>query len=146
MLDRKNSVRRWIQFCTSSPPRHTSPGRRQVRQCGLNSASTVTGRALLSPFPQYNNGMSQASADYGNSAYHSLQVKMQKRFTGGASIGLGYTYSKLISSIDTLTGWLESSAGNQWGVENPNDLSLEKALSSNDVKNRLVLTYADRLP
>jgi hypothetical protein len=113
---------------------------------GLNSASTVTGRALLSPFPQYNNGMSQASADYGNSAYHSLQVKMQKRFTGGASIGLGYTYSKLISSIDTLTGWLESSAGNQWGVENPNDLSLEKALSSNDVKNRLVVSYVYDIP
>jgi hypothetical protein len=113
---------------------------------GLNSAATISGKSLLSPYPQYGNGISVGSADYGNSDYHSLQVKMQKRFTGGASIGLGYTYSKLISNIDTLTGWLESNAGNEWGVEDPNDLNLEKALSANDVKNRLVVSYVYDIP
>jgi hypothetical protein len=113
---------------------------------GLNTQPTVQRIQLLRPFPQYGNGVGIGSADYGNSDYHSLQVKMQKRFTGGASIGLGYTYSKLISSVDTLTGWLESSSGNEWGVENPNHIELEKALSSNDVKNRLVVSYVYDIP
>jgi hypothetical protein len=113
---------------------------------GENSATTLTGKNLVSPFPQYNNGMGIASADYANSDYHSLQIKMQKRFTGGASISAGYTYSKLISSTDTLTGWLESSSADNWGVLDPNHLELEKALSSNDVKSRLVVSYVYDIP
>ncbi len=113
---------------------------------GLNSAATVQMKSLVSPFPQYSNGIGIASGDFADSDYHSLQVKMQKRFTGGASIGAGYTFSKLISSTDTLTGWLESSAADNWGVIDPNRLNLEKALSSNDVKNRLVVSYVYDLP
>lgn len=113
---------------------------------GLNSATTVTGKQLVSPNPQYNNGMGIASADFANSDYHSLQVKMQKRFTGGASISAGYTYAKLISATDTLTGWLESSSADNWGVIDPNHLELEKALSSNDVRSRLVVSYVYDIP
>jgi hypothetical protein len=113
---------------------------------GLNSQPTVQRIQLLRPYIQYNNNISIGSADYANSDYHSLQVKMQKRFTGGASIGLGYTYSKLISSTDTLTGWLESTSADNWGVVDPNHLELEKSLSSNDVKNRLVISYVYDIP
>jgi hypothetical protein len=108
-------------------------------------ALDVTNSHLLSPYPQYN-GVSEASADYAGSTYHSLQVKVQKRFTGGASISAGYTYAKLISSTDTLTGWLESSDADVWGVSDPNNLSLEKSLSSNDVRNRLVVSYVYDIP
>jgi hypothetical protein len=108
-------------------------------------APTVTNSHLLSPYPQYN-GVSQASADYADSTYHSMQVKLTKRFTGGASISAGYTYAKLISSTDTLTGWLESSDADVWGVSDPNNLALEKSLSSNDVRNRLVVSYVYDLP
>ena len=113
---------------------------------GLNTQATLQNSALLSPFPQYGNSMGEGSAGWANSDYHSLQVKMQKRFTGGASIGLGYTYAKLISSTDTLTGWLESTSADNWGVIDANRLDLEKALSSNDVKNRLVVSYVYDIP
>ena len=114
---------------------------------GLNTQATLDQQNLVyRPYAQYGNGVGIGSADYANSDYHSLQVKMQKRFTGGASIGLGYTYSKLISATDTLTGWLESTSADNWGVLNPNHLELEKALSSNDVKNRLVVSYVYDIP
>jgi hypothetical protein len=109
-------------------------------------AATVTQRTLISPNPQYGAGEGIGSAALANSSYNSLQVKMQKRFTGGASIGLGYTYAKLISSTDTLTGWLESSSADNWGVVDPNNLKLEKSLSSNDVRNRLVVSYVYDIP
>ena len=108
-------------------------------------AATTTNRVLVSPYPQYN-GMSSTSDADADSSYHSLQVKLQKRFTGGASIGLGYTFAKLISSTDTLTGWLESSAADNWGVTDANRLYLEKSLSSNDVKHRLVVSYVYDVP
>jgi hypothetical protein len=114
---------------------------------GLNTQPTLDQQNLVyRPYAQYGNGIGIGSADYANSDYHSLQVKMQKRFTGGASIGLGYTYSKLISATDTLTGWLESTSADNWGALNPNHLELEKALSSNDVKNRLVVSYVYDIP
>ncbi len=108
-------------------------------------AATVGQGHMVSPNPAYN-GAGQASADYADSTYHSLQVKFQKRFSGGASIGAGYTYAKLISSTDTLTGWLESSTSDNWGVVDPNNTKLEKSLSSNDVRNRLVVSYIYDLP
>ena len=108
-------------------------------------AATMTNQHLVSPYPQYN-GVGIASADYAGSTYHALQIKAQKRFTGGASIGAAYTFSKLISGTDTLTGWLESSAADNWGVVDPNRPQLEKSLSSNDVKNRLVANYVYDVP
>ena len=108
-------------------------------------AATTTVRHMLSPYPQYN-GVGMASADWANSTYHSMQIKVQKRFSGGASIGAAYTYAKLISSTDTLTGWLEPANADNWGVSDPNNLALEKSLSSNDVRNRLVINYVYDLP
>jgi hypothetical protein len=111
---------------------------------GLGKATT-TNQHLVSPYPQYN-GVGVASADYAGSNYHSLQVKAQKRFTGGASIGAAYTFSKLISATDTLTGWLEASSGYEWGMADPNRPELEKSISSNDVKHRLVANYVYDIP
>lgn len=101
---------------------------------------------LATPYPQYYQVMS-TSASWANSSYNALQVQAQKRFAGGASINVAYTFGKLISSTDTLTSWLESSVADAYGeVADPNNLGLEKSISSNDVKNRLVISYVYDLP
>ncbi|HEX4169071.1 MAG TPA: TonB-dependent receptor, partial [Bryobacteraceae bacterium] len=46
------------------------------------SAATVQEGQLLRPFPQYN-GLNYAGQGIGNSTYESLQVKAEKRFSGG---------------------------------------------------------------
>ena len=110
---------------------------------GPLAARTVARGQLLRPFPQYN-GVSIAGVSNRNSIYHSMQVKVEKRFGAGGSILGAYTWAKLISDTDTLTGWLEASG--PAGVQNNNNLRLERSLSSFDVPHRLVVSYVVDLP
>lgn len=113
---------------------------------GPLSAATVARGQLLRPFPQHT-GVSIAGPNIGNSIYHSMQMKVDKRFRRGGSILVGYTVSKLISDTDTLTGWLESGrGGTTWGAENNNNIRAERAIASFDVPQRLVVSYVLDLP
>lgn len=107
---------------------------------------TVPEGQLLRPYSQYN-GVALNAAGWGDSTYNSLQLKVQKRFSQGASIMLAYTHAKLISNTDTLTSWLEPSVGGAGGsIQDANNLRGERALSSNDVPDRLVVSYILDLP
>jgi hypothetical protein len=56
------------------------------------------------PFPDFGRGSSYA-ATAGMSAYHSLQTKVEKRFTNGLNFLFTYTYSKTLSDAgDLLNG------------------------------------------
>ena len=114
-----------------------------IVQHGSLAASTVQYGQLLRPYPQYN-GLSFAGAGIGNSTYESLQVKAEKRFSGGASILVAYTFSKLISDTDTITGWLES--GGTGGIQDWNNLRGSKSLASFSTPNRLVASYVLDVP
>jgi hypothetical protein len=110
---------------------------------GPLAARTVSRGQLLRPFPQYN-GVSIGGISNRNSSYHALQMKVEKRFRAGGSILGSYSWSKLISDTDTLTGWLEGSP--PAGVQNNNNLRLERSLASFDVPHRLVISYVLDLP
>jgi hypothetical protein len=105
--------------------------------------ATIQAGQLLRPYPEYN-GMNFAGAGVGNSTYNSLQVKAEKRFSNGASILAAYTWAKLISDTDTLTGWLE--AGGTGGIQDYNNLRAEKSLASFDTPQRLVVSYIMDVP
>jgi hypothetical protein len=107
------------------------------------SQPTVQRQQLLLPYPQYT-GVSYAGEDIGDSTYESLQVKAEKRFSGGNSILVAYTHAKLISDTDTITSWLE--AGGVGGIQNWNNLNNEKSLASFDVPDRLVISYVLDVP
>lgn len=107
------------------------------------SKDTIQASQLLRPYPQYT-GMSYAGQGIGNSTYESLQVKAQKRFSGGNTLMVAYTHSKLISDTSTLTGWLEG--GGTGGAQDWNNLHLEKSLASFDVPDRLVVSYVLDVP
>lgn len=110
---------------------------------GPLSLPTVAAGQLLRPFPQYN-GQAITSPMNRNSIYHSGQVKLEKRFANGQSILGSYTWAKLISDTDTLTAWLEPSGG--LGVQNFNNIRLERSLANYDVAHRLVVSYVADLP
>lgn len=107
------------------------------------SQPNITVGQLLRPYPQFDN-LTYAGQGVGNSTYHSLQVKAEKRFAAGASLLVAYTHSKLISDTDTITGWLES--GGTGGVQNWNNRKLEKSLASFDTPDRLVVSYVLDIP
>jgi hypothetical protein len=74
-------------------------------------------------------------------------VSVTKRFSGGGSILVAYTNAKLISNTDTLTSWLEGSGnGGTGGVQDWNNLKNEYSLSSQDVPQRLIISYVYDLP
>jgi hypothetical protein len=110
---------------------------------GPLAARTVARGQLLRPFPQFN-GVTQASISNRDSIYHSMQLKVERRFRRGGSILGAYTWAKLISNTDTLTGWLEASG--PAGVQNNYRLGLERSLASFDVPHRLVVSYVLDLP
>ncbi len=110
----------------------------------LNGATISQGQ-LDRPYPQYND---VNLAGYGccSSTYNSLQATVTRRFAGGGTLLVAYTNAKLLSNTDTLTSWLESSTGGVGQVQDWNNLKGEKSLSSQDVSQRLVISYVLDLP
>jgi len=110
----------------------------------LNGATIEAGQ-LERPFPQYND---VNLAGYGccDSTYNSLQATVTRRFAGGGTLLVAYTNSKLLTNTDTLTSWLEGPTGGVGQVQDWNNLKGEKSLSSQDVSQRLVISYALDLP
>jgi Carboxypeptidase regulatory-like domain/TonB dependent receptor-like, beta-barrel len=108
-------------------------------------AATITAGQLNRHFPQY---LDVNLGGYGccSSTYNSLQVSATRRFQGGGSLLVAYTNAKLLSNTDTLTSWLESATGGVGQVQDWNNLKGEKSLSSQDVSQRLVISYVLDLP
>jgi len=105
---------------------------------------TVQRGQLLLPYPQYL-GASDPGAFLGTSSYHALQMKAEKRFRSGGTVLASYSFSKILSNVETLTTWLDSAQGVA-GYQNVYDLRSEKSLSSFDSRNRLVVSYVYDLP
>jgi len=106
------------------------------------AAPTTTEGQLLRPYPQYTSVELAGQGSFA-SIYHSLQVTAQRRFAGAGSLLVAYTNSKLISNTDTLTSWLETGVG---AIQDNNNLRAERSLSSQDVPQRLVISYVLDLP
>jgi hypothetical protein len=106
---------------------------------------TVAQGQLLLPYPQYSGVEFDGQGAY-DSIYHALQVSAQKRFAGGGTLLVAYTNAKLISNTDTLTSWLEGGSGFTGGIQDNYNLGAERSLSSQDVPQRLVVSYVLDLP
>ena len=108
-------------------------------------AATITAGQLDRPYPQYN-GLNLAGFGCCGSTYNSLQATGTRRFGGGGTMLVAYTNSKLLTNTDTLTSWLEGSTGGVGQVQDWNNLKGERSISSQDVSQRLVISYVLDLP
>ncbi len=106
---------------------------------------TIFAGQLDRPYPQYN-GLNLAGFGCCGSSYNSLQATVTKKFQGGGTFLAAYTNSKLLTNTDTLTSWLEGSTGGVGQVQDYNNLKGERSLSSQDVSQRLVISYVYDLP
>ena len=117
-------------------------------QTGSLSQPTVQKGQLLRPFPEYTN-LFRGGGYNGNSTYHALQVKVEKRFSHSGTILAAYTFSKLMGDVSSLTMWLDSGLGanaGPYGIQDANNLRAEKSLSTFDARQRLTVSYAVDLP
>jgi hypothetical protein len=106
---------------------------------------TIEAGQLDRRYPQYND-VNLAGFGCCSSTYNSLQATVTRRFAGGGTMLVAYTNAKLLTNTDTLTSWLEGSTGGVGQVQDWNNLKGEKSLSSQDVSQRLVISYVLDLP
>jgi hypothetical protein len=94
----------------------------------------------IRPWPQYQ-GINWHSWPIGYSIYHSLQVKLDKRFSNGMLFRVFYTRSKLIN--DGADNGYNNSVSS--GPQNP-IATQERSVSADDVPNTFVFSWSYELP
>jgi hypothetical protein len=130
-----------INQLITNPMKNTSPN-------ATIGAATIHAGQFDRPYPEYN-GLNLNGYGCCGSSYNSLQATVQRRFQGGGTLLVAYTNAKLMSNTDTLTSWLESDAfgtGGVGSVQDWNNLAGERSLSSQDISQRLVISYVLDLP
>jgi hypothetical protein len=115
-----------------------------VQSGGVGTNPKVMAAQLLLPFPQFDN-VAMAEPDNRNSIYHSMQMKVEKRFAAGAQILASYTVAKLIDNTNSEINWLEASPVG-WNDANVYNLRGERSLDAFDVSQHLVLASVLDLP
>jgi len=115
-----------------------------VQSGNMGTQKTVKQGQLLLPFPQFD-GVAMAEPDNRDSIYHSMQLKVEKRFAAGAQVLASYTVSKLIDNTNSEINWLEASPVS-WNDANANNLRSARSLDTFDVPQRFVLASVLDLP
>jgi len=111
----------------------------------LGPANLIQGQ-LDRPYPQYA-GVNLNGYGCCSSNYNALQATVTRRFNGGGTMLVAYTNAKLMSNTDTLTSWLEGgTTGGVGSIQDWNNLKGERSLSSQDISQRIVISYVLDLP
>jgi hypothetical protein len=121
--------------------REPYPGwREQMTGCAPSLA-----QALL-PYPQYCGNLQGANENHGKSIYHSLQAKVEKRFSAGSFLLVSYTFSKLLTSgTDNIQRESVTWSGSS-GVISPFEQDRNRALASDDNTHVLSTALVYELP
>ena len=112
-------------------------------QIGTLSNVTVSRRQLLLPYPQFLSVV-EVNNPWGDSNYHSLQAKLVKRMSNGISLLASYTWSKLISNVNSQDAPIGPS--DNTGVQNYYDLRAERSVSESDQPHNFVFNAVYELP
>ena len=107
----------------------------QMKGCAPSVA-----QALL-PYPQYCGNIYGQNENVGNSTYHSLQVKVEKRLSQGLYGLVSYTYSKALTNADSA-----QTAMNPTRAISPFQQNRTKGLSSTDMPHVLAASLVYELP
>jgi len=70
----------------------------------LGTSSTVALSQLLMPFPQFT-GVTEQAVNDGSSYYHSLNLRLERRFSQGLTVTANFAYSKLIDKTTRLNSF-----------------------------------------
>jgi len=100
----------------------------------------------LRPFPQYQNINTDCCLEnLGQSTYHALLAKVERRFHNGLNLLASYTFSKTLTDADSALPEFAQFSGGGY-AQNPYNLKAEKSLSYQDIPHTFVLSYLYELP
>ena len=117
---------------------HKLPIGSNINQAFLGPGS-VNSRRPFQGFGDITGGYIQS---IGNSNYHGLTARVERRFDQGLSFVSSYTWSK---SIDENAG-ISTSSDSSPNIQDVRNLRAERGLSDYDVNHRLVFSYVLDLP
>jgi hypothetical protein len=113
---------------------------------GTLAAPTVLLGDMLKPYPQFQT-VNEATPAEAGSIYHSLQGSLTQRFGANGTLGLAYTWAKLISNTDSIASFLDvADGGLVGGIQDNNNLRNERSLSLQDFPMNLQISYSEALP
>ena len=114
----------------------------------INMIPLVNGRGpavqdqKLRVFPQFGN-VTSISPSWGNSTYHSMNLKVEKRFSHGLNMLGNYTWAKFLDDVE---GSSELGGGNGNGYEHIDARGLNKSMSGADIRHRFAYSSLYELP
>lgn len=94
------------------------------------------------PFPQFSD-VRVLSPAIGNSNYHGVNLKVQKRYSSGLHLQANYTWSRLIDDVESLAE-LGGNPGSAFS--NFYDRRADRGVSGNHISHRLVWSSVYELP
>ncbi len=105
---------------------------------GSLSAATVRRSQLLLPFPHYTN-VARFRDAAGDSVYHGMTLRVDKRYAHGLTLQASYTVSKQIDNVQ------ERFSGRANFID-PNDLAISRSVGDFDRPQYLVVNYIYDFP
>ncbi len=107
---------------------------------------TITRAQLLRPFPRFTT-VSLFRNNVGDTNYHALQFKLEKRLSKGLSFLISYTRSKLIDDAGAVfdASILTGPVAN-FPVADTFNRKIERDISTGDIPNAFVASWTYRLP
>lgn len=106
----------------------------------MGQPTVQRGRLLRGPYAQFTS-VGPGSPAWGNTNYHALQTRFERRFSGGTSMMISYTWSKSIA--DASDGIWNDAQGT---LRNWYCRACERSLSSYDIPHRFVYNFNYELP
>jgi hypothetical protein len=94
----------------------------------------------LRPYPQFSD-VREHSPTIGNSNYHGMNARLEKRYSRGFQFGMNYTWSKLIDDINS-----RNEIGNSPSIANFYNRRADRGLAANHVGHRFIGNTVWELP
>ena len=124
----------------------TNPFFGQIPRLSSIGDPTIPRAQLLRPFPRFTT-VSLYRNNVGNTSYHALQAKLEKRLSHGLAFLVSYTRSKLIDDAGSVfDASIVTGPVANFPVADSFNRALEKDVSTGDVPNVFVASFTYDLP
>ncbi|MGH9754708.1 MAG: TonB-dependent receptor domain-containing protein [Blastocatellia bacterium] len=124
----------------------TNPFLGQIPGASSLGDPTIPRAQLLRPFPRFTT-VSLYRNNVGNTSYHALQAKLEKRLSRGLAFLVSYTRSKLIDDAgQVFDQTIQTGPVGNFPVADSFNRALEKDASTGDIPNVFVTSFTYDLP
>jgi hypothetical protein len=131
-----------IAYLSTLGHKLTAPGSRSINQVEPDSIGPGNVQAIR-PFPQFSD-VRVIAPTIGNSNYHGLNLRVEKRFSRGLQFNANYTWSKAIDDVESRDE-LGGNAGDN-AFANQYDRRADRGLSGNHIAHRFIGSATWELP